>query len=533
MARVNLGELRPTMRGAHSIGDVAPNERLEVTVLLRHNNQAALDALTDKITSGDRSQKPLTREQFTRMFSATNADRALVKQFASDYQLTVVSEDATRSTVQLSGTCEQFERAFGTQLRHFAYPNGTYRGLTEAATIPAALAGVVEGVMGLDNRPVAQTRHVVNHAVKDPMIETRVGPRAKRASTTYFAPNEFAQLYNFPEGDGTGQCVAIIELGGGYRPSDMDAYFAEIELEVPTIVPVSIDHAMNSPGVSADGADGEVALDIQVIGALAQGAKQAVYFAPNTDQGFLDAVAAATYDTINKPSVISISWGAPEVLWTNTAMQAMNRVFQAATALGVTIFAASGDNGSTDGLTDGRQHADFPSSSPYVAACGGTTVLTVGGDMISSESVWNNQATIGGASGGGISTVFELPSWQQGLKVTLTSGAAEPLTMRGTPDLTGNADPNTGYLVLVDGALDVIGGTSAVAPLMAALVARINAVNKKPSGYIHPTMYKGTGSFVNIGEGNNGYYAASKSGWNAATGLGRPDGKKLQALLAQ
>src|SRR5271167_1757501 len=142
MARVNLGDLRPTFQGAHSMGEVDPGERMEVTMLLRHNNQAALDALTEKITAGDRSQKPLTREQFTRMFSATNADRALVKQFASDYQLTVVSEDATRATIQLSGTCAQFEKAFGTQMHHFAYAHGTYRGLTEAATIPESLSSV-------------------------------------------------------------------------------------------------------------------------------------------------------------------------------------------------------------------------------------------------------------------------------------------------------------------------------------------------------------------------------------------------------
>jgi len=530
-----MDDQRATYRGAQATAPTDPGERLEVSVSIRRNNQAQLDELTKKIAAGDRSAATVTRAEFTRRFGATNADRALVKQFASEYGLSVVSEDIPRSTIHLSGTVEQMEKAFGVQMYNFAYAHGTYRGMTETTTIPAALAGVVDAVLGLDTRPVAQTRHMVNHTATAPSAETRVGPRAAKAATTYFAPNEFATLYNFPDSDGAGQCVALIELGGGFQPSDNEAYFAELGLKVPVVDIVSVDHARNSPGVSADGADGEVALDIQVVGALAKGAKIVLYFAPNTDQGFLDAINAAIYDSINKPSVISISWGAPEVLWTRTGMMAMNRAFQAASALGITVFAASGDNGSTDGLSTG-QNADFPSTSPFVAACGGTTVRTVGGEIISSETVWNNQmpgTNQGGATGGGVSSIFALPAWQEGLKVALTAGGTEPLAMRGTPDVTGNADPNTGYLVMVAGVMDVIGGTSAVAPLMAALIARINAANKKSAGFIHPVIYKaGVSHFVNISEGGNGAYAAAKGSWSAATGLGRPDGKKLQALLA-
>ena len=532
MARVNLGEARTSYLGAQVTGPADPDERMEVSVGIRRNNQALLDQITAKMTAGDRSQAPLTREEFTRMFGATNEDRALVKQFASSYGLSVVSEDVPRATIHLAGTVAQMEKAFGVQMHQFAWSHGTYRGMTEAPTVPAALDGVVDAVLGLDTRPIAQTRHIVNRMVESPKIESRVGPKAAKAQTSYFAPQEFATLYNFPDGDGHGECVAIIELGGGYRPQDLRIYFAEMGLKVPHVVSVSVDHARNAPGGNDAGADGEVALDIEVIGCLAQGAKQAVYFAPNTDQGFLDAINAAVYDSINKPSVISISWGAPESLWTSSAMIAMNRAFQAATALGVTIFAASGDNGSTDGMNDGAQHADFPSSSPYVAACGGTSVMATG-ESVTKEVVWDNQVpgtNVGGATGGGISSVFTVPSYQSGLHATLTAGGTVPLTMRGTPDVAGNADPVTGYLVLVDGRMDVIGGTSAVAPLMAALFARINALNKRPAGFIHSAIYKGAESFVPITEGNNGYFAAAKP-WSATTGLGRPDGKKLAALL--
>lgn len=553
-ARVNIGGPRAVYANARATGPTDPEERMEVSMIMRHNNEEALEELAAKIASGDRTVTALSREEFTRMFGATNADRAAVKNFASSHGLMVLSENVARATIHLSGTVSQFEQAFGVHLQNFAYSHGTYRGTLGAPSVPANLQGLLHAVLGLDTRPVAQTRHLVNHAVQAPTLAGKMSARTARSATEtaagatvagtagmtgtakatqepYFAPNEFEKLYNFPAGDGTGQCVAILELGGGYMPADNQNYFSELGLKVPEIVAVSVEHARNNPGGFDDGADGEVALDIQVIGALAQGAKQAVYFAPNTDEGFLNAVNSAVYDSVNKPSVISISWGAPESLWSTAAMEAMNRAFQTATVLGITVFAASGDNGSSDGLADGLAHADFPSSSSFVVACGGTTTVA-NGETVASETVWNRMETGGGATGGGISRIFSLPSYQTGLKVTYTGGKTEPLAMRGTPDISGNADPVTGYLVMVAGKMNVIGGTSAVAPLMAALVARINANVKKPSGFIHPTIYKNAAHFTAITEGNNGAFQAA-AGWAATTGLGRPDGQKLQALLAQ
>jgi kumamolisin len=528
-ARVNITEARLGYQGARATGPADPEERMEVSVAVRRNNQAMLDDLTEKLAAGDRSQPPLTRDEFTRMFGATNADRALVKQFASANGLSVVTEDPARSTVHLSGTVAQMEKAFGVQMHQFAYPSGTYRGISTAASVPAALHGVVEAVLGLDTRPAARTHHRIHKMAQAPEVPGKLGARTAKTQLPYFSPDEFAALYNFPDSTGAGECVALIELGGGYMPSDNTNYFAQLGLQVPTIVPVSVNHAHNNPNGSDSGADGEVALDIQVVGALAQGAKIAVYFAPNTDQGFLNALNAAVYDSINRPSVISISWGAPEALWTRTAMQAMNRAMQAAVAMGITVFAAAGDNGSSDGMSDGLPHADFPSSSPYVVGCGGT-MTQASGTQVARESVWNNMATEGGAAGGAVSAVFALPVYQKGLSVALTAGGAQPLTMRGAPDVTANADPNTGYLVMVNGQMNVIGGTSAVAPLMAALIARINAINGKPSGYIHAAIYKGVSSFVPITSGDNGAYKAATP-WSAATGVGRPFGTKLQALL--
>src|SRR6202011_1072179 len=197
-------------------------------------------------------------------------------------------------------------------------------------------------------------------------------------------------------------------------------------------------------------------------------AKIVVYFAPNTDAGFLDAITTAIHDTTHKPSVISISWGGPESSWTAQAMTAMDDAFQAAASLGITVCVASGDNGSSDGVAGGGDHVDFPASSSFVLACGGTSLRTQQG-AIASETVWNNGAG-GGASGGGISSVFALPAWQKGLSARKGNGASIPRTMRGVPDVAGDADPATGYNVRVDGSDTVIGGTSAVAPLWAALI---------------------------------------------------------------
>ena len=159
----------------------------------------------------------------------------------------------------------------------------------------------------------------------------------------------------------------MIELGGGYRPADLDAYFKSLGLTTPVVTAVSVDHLQNTPTGDANGPDGEVMLDIEVIGAIAPQAKIAVYFAPNTDAGFLDAITTAIHDTTNQPSVISISWGGAESTWTSQAMTAMDEAFQAAAALGITVCAASGDNGSSDAVSDGGDHVDFPASSPFVA----------------------------------------------------------------------------------------------------------------------------------------------------------------------
>jgi len=362
------------------------------------------------------------------------------------------------------------------------------------------------------------------------MPQHGIGIQPHAGARDSFTPPDLAKLYNFPTGlDGSGQCIGIIELGGGSRSADIKAYFQKLGLPVPQVKTVSVDGGANDPS-TADSADGEVMLDIEVAAAIAPKALIAVYFAPNTDKGFLDAVTLAVHDTTNKPSVISISWGGPESNWTEQAMTSFDQALQTAAALGVTVCCASGDNGSGDGVGDGMAHVDFPASSPFALGCGGTK-LTAAGTTIASEVVWN-ESSDSSATGGGISDFFPVPAYQS---ATGIPGSANPggAKGRGVPDVSGDADPVTGYQIRVDGQELVFGGTSAVAPLWAGLIALMNQKLGHPVGFLNPLLYGSlvdTDALRDITSGSNGVYAA-KSGWDPCTGWGSPDGTELLKAL--
>ncbi len=514
------GSDRKPLPGARSVGAADPSERLEVSVLLRRRAGAALADRVSRLAAGAAPDGHLGREDFARQFGADPADLAAVRTFATAHGLTVVQEDAGRRTVVLAGTVAQFGAAFGVKLERFEHEGGSYRGRTGPIALPDALHGVVEAVLGLDNRPQAEPHFRVR--------DQGNAPARKPAGATSFTPPQLAAVYDFPQGTGQGACIGIIELGGGYRPADLQAYFKALGVPLPKVSTVSVDHGQNQPTGTANGPDGEVMLDIEVAGAVAPAAAIAVYFAPNTDAGFLDAVTTAIHDAGNKPSVISISWGSAESTWTQQAMNAFDQAFQAAAAMGITVCVAAGDNGSSDGVNDGANHVDFPASSPHALACGGTSLKTANG-KIAAEVVWNDGAH-GGAGGGGVSDVFALPAWQQGLKVANGSGKAGALPRRGVPDVCADADPQTGYDVRVDGTDATFGGTSAVAPLWAGLIARINAAKGTPAGFIHPRIYRNPTAFNDVTQGNNGSFSAA-GGWDACTGLGSPDGKKLSQVV--
>lgn len=515
------GSERQPVRGARLIQNSHPDQTIEVSIRLRSKAESQREELKSALEKP--GFKHMSRTQFENTHGAEPADLAKIKKFAQEYDLKVqeTGTELARRTVVLSGTVANLQKAFNVELKEYSYPNGNFRGRTGVISVPSEYADIITGVFGLDNRPQAEP-----HFRRLP--ETPGHKHKTTTPTVSYDPNEVAKIYDYPPGDGSGQCIGIIELGGGFRLDDLNNYFSSLNLKQPQVIAVSVDGGTNSP-TTPDSADGEVMLDIEVAGAIAPAAKIVVYFTPNTDRGFLDAVTTAVHDSTNQPSVISISWGSAESQWTTQALTNMDEAFQSAAAVGVTVCVAAGDNGSSDGINDGQNHVDFPASSPFVLACGGST-LQAPNDKIVNEVVWNDLSTDEGATGGGVSDVFPLPAYQNGFDVPEPTDQAGG---RGVPDVAGDADPNTGYNILVDGESTVIGGTSAVAPLWAALVALINEDTGKPIGYLNPLIYNQAvenSGFHDITEGNNGAFSAA-DGWDPCTGLGSPDGAKLMGAL--
>jgi kumamolisin len=516
------GSERQPLPGATRTRPCDPEETVQATVVLRARHH--VKPLEELIASGER----LTRSEYEARYGADPKDVEQVEEFARTHGLKVSAVNLGARTVLLSGTAAAFTKAFQVDLAHYESPQGAYRGRTGSINIPAHLLGVIVAVQGLDNRPQARPHFRLRSTARHSGTT-----HAQASNAVSYTPLQVAGLYDFPAGaNGQGQAIGIIELGGGYTQSDLNTYFSGLGISpAPTVSAVSVDGAQNQPTGSASGPDAEVMLDIEVAGSVAPGAKIVVYFAPNTTAGFLDAINQAVEDKQNKPSVISISWGGPESTWTAQSLQSYNSALQAAAAVGVTVCVASGDDGSTDGVTDGLQHVDFPASSPYALACGGTH-LVGSGTTISDEQVWNDLPS-DGATGGGVSATFPLPTWQAAAHVPPSVNPGS-FVGRGLPDVAGDADPYTGYQVEVDGSSTVVGGTSAVAPLWAGLIAGFNSELKTSVGYFNPTLYQQvaakTGTFHDITSGNNGDYKAGP-GWDACTGWGSPNGAAiLQAL---
>ncbi len=487
-------------------GDVPADEQIEISVYLKPQHVAA----------------PGEAEHPREALRAARAERhrddiKLITDFAAEQGLTVVSVEPGRRLVKLSGSAAKLQAAFRVDLGHFHDGKNRFRARTGVLSMPEDVAAIVESVLGLDTRPQASPRL------------TRMNDAAALPG---YLPNQVGAFYGFPTTvTGAGQCIALIELGGGFTPADTETAFKSMGLPPPQVIAVAVDGGANKP-TPDDGADGEVALDIQVAGGVAPGAKIVVYFAPNTDAGFADAITQAAQDSTNKPSVISISWGSAESNWTAQAMQTMTSALQDAASVNVSVFVAAGDNLATDSVTDGKAHVDFPASSPWAIGCGGTNITVANGE-ITAETVWNDGTT---GTGGGISDVYPVPSFQESAK--LPGSVNDGHAGRGVPDVAGDAAPGTGYDIVVNGQMGVVGGTSAVAPLWAGLTALINQAAAKPVGFFLPTLYANPSLLREITTGSNkatgsavGYSAGP--GWNACAGLGVPIGQAIFNALTQ
>ena len=510
------GSDRSPVPGARPVGPVEPQEQIELTLLLRRRTK-----LPDEVVEGGQA---LTSAEFAARYGSDPGDVERVRTALERYGVQVLASDPASRRVTVAGPADALATAFGTSLAQVVSTNPvtgqplSHRQRQGQLQVPADVDGVVLAVLGMDDRPQADIR--LRLAAADAQVS--------------YTPPQLGTVYRFPPGtDGSGQILAIVELGGGFDSADLTAYFAGLALPTPSVTAVGVDGATNRPGQDPTGADAEVLLDIETAGALAPGARQLVYFVPNTDRGFLDAVATATHASPT-PTAISISWGGPEDGWTAQARTALDQALADAAALGVTVCVAAGDGGSSDGQPDRQPHVDFPAGSPHALACGGTSLdADAGTGTVTTETVWNDGPG-GGATGGGVSTVFGLPSWQANVAVPARPGGG---TGRGVPDVAADADPATGYRVRIDGQPTVVGGTSAVAPLWAALVCRLaQGLGRRP-GLLQPLLYAtaaaGTSpaGFRDITSGNNGDYSAGP-GWDACTGLGVPVGTALLTALS-
>jgi PKD repeat protein len=434
-----------------------------------------------------------------------------ITSYCNEYNLNVMKDGLF--TLKVSGNTKDLSNALVAHLHKYTENDYIYYASNTSIQLPTKFSGVVDNILGINTKKIAhpyfhRSNIIVNNSLKEDTNVSLIEPHA----STVFTPLQVATLYNYPTGlDGTGQKIGIIELGGGYLLSDMKQYLSDLGISgTPNITDVSVDGATNNPSDRSSSI--EVVLDIQVIMALVPKASLFVYFASNTDQGFYDAISQA----INTCNIVSISWGAPEAYWYSSTLTTFNNLFQYGTMTkNVTIFVASGDNGSSDGLTG--NNVDFPASSPYSVGCGGTSLQTTNNTTISQEITWTG-------SGGGVSNVFAKPNYQSNVTFPLNN-------KRGVPDVSGSAEPNRGYILYssIEGGNIVVGGTSAVSPLWSGLIAMLNQSLGHSIGFLQTILYNNN-ICRDIIQGTNGTYVASIN-WDPCTGWGSPNGQALLNLL--
>ena len=528
------GSDRVALPGARALGPTNPHTSIEVLLKLRGKKE--LPELAG------RPSTTMTREELAATYGASEEDLDAVVRAFQRFGLTKVQADPATRSVRLSGTVTQMENAFQVKLFDYAHPSGNYRGRVGRVHVPAEVQGIVQGVFGLDDRRVARRR-------RHPISDTAHAKAISSAPSSWYTPAQLASHYNFPPGDGSGQTVGLLEFGGGYFASDLQHFCTLAGVSVPKVVTISTDGTSTS---AKDGAEGEVMLDVEVVAGICPKATIAIYFAQFTEQGWITVLDAAMQDKTNNPGVLSVSWGFAEDadIWTNQAMTQVNETLKEAALLGITVCVAAGDDGSSDAISDGHAHADFPSSSPYVLAVGGTTIPVKGGTQ--PDICWKEgdglRADQGGSTGGGVSAVFPRPNWQEG--VTIKSVNPGAIVGRCVPDIAANADWNASpYLLVVDGGAQPNGGTSAATPLWASLVTLINGARGagKRIGYLTPLLYQTTSGGVGgptIGQagctdvvsGNNvtdkiGGYSATPA-YDAVSGWGTPNGAELLKAVA-
>ena len=532
-------KLPPLARRSRAAVDLSKRE--EVTLVVRsRGSEKEWRSLVAELTSGPpAARRYLTRAELARRWGASAEDIEAVRKFAVGQRLKVVSADAVRRCVVVSGTLEQLSRAFEVKFHAVDHPLGTFRSHRQAPRVAASIHPLLECILGLDTLPAGQP-----HAVPS---EKGSGMDREALLKAYAIP---------PNLHGNGQRVAIIELGGGFYKSDLVAYFGQFGLRPPKVKIRSINGAKNMPAprpmiqkffesfpnVSGSRAEinwvmwtFETVTDITMAGTIAPEAEILLVQTTNNDQGQYQAFSSIITDAKNRSSVISCSWGGSESGKKPALMRALNRWFETAAVLGMTICCSSGDSGNgtlSPGAPQNTFTVQFPATSPQVLACGGTTLHPEAG----TEVAWIQKRGSGSmASGGGFSTVFPLPPWQKAAGINpadwIPSGIQSG-TGRAIPDVAAKANSQPGYCVVVGGQQVPCCGTSASAPLWAGVIAILNEGLGVPVGSLNVPFYDGSlkTALRDIVSGNTGAFAAC-TGWDACTGWGSPHGVKLLQQL--
>ncbi|GLG00156.1 pseudomonapepsin [Alicyclobacillus hesperidum subsp. aegles] len=498
--RVVVASVEPQAKhGARIVGELAGNAPMHVAIGLKLRNQAALQQLIGELYNPSSKQYGhyLTPQQFRQEFAPSASEVEAVSTYLRQYGLKVQSDSHNNLVLDVKGTATQMEHAFSIHEHQYQEGSFDFYAPSQMGTLPASIAEYVSGVVGLGEEPM--TGHLT---VTKRSASATGGYTPAQIQTAY----DYKRLYS--SWAGRGQTIAIV-TSGSVNVSDVDAFDSAFGLPNPLIRQRVIDGTSTAPG-------DETTLDCEWSHAIAPTASLAVYEAATPDAAaFIDAFNQVASD--DGAHVVTTSWGAPESQTPSSTIDAEHSIFEEMAAQGQSVFAAAGDSGSSDGLAG--NHVDYPSSDPYVTACGGTTLDIASDGERLSESAWTD-------GGGGQSAIFGQPSWQYGPGVPETGA-------RQTADIALNANPATGYDFYYEGTWEIAGGTSFVAPEMAATFALIDQSRalkgKPPVGLADIGIYAMARNasyrnfaFHDVTSGNNGAYAAGV-GYDHPTGWGSID----------
>jgi subtilase family serine protease len=512
------------LRSASYLGEVDGAESVKLAVVLRARNQIALDDFLKRVQDPQDAEfhKFLSPAQFAERFGPTDADVKSVTDHFVRYGVRVAGVHPNHLVVDLEGSAAQVEDAVQVRMQNYRLESGRVaRSMSSDPLLPADVATKIHAVAGLNN-----------FVVRRPHVAHAKGMRALDPRGTvgdFLTPAKIKSAYSLDTvaQTGTGETIALFELDG-YTASDVTAYATYFSLPAPNLQNVLVD---GYSGAAGNGAI-EVTLDIQLALAIAPAAKVMVYEGPNTDTGVLDTYSKIASD--NLAPTVSSSWGSAEDENTSTFLNAENTIFQQMAAQGQSMFAASGDNGAYDDASHPTTlSVDDPSSQPYVTGVGGTTLLLTTANSYHLETAWGSN---GSGGGGGVSHVWSIPSWQVSVG---TSSNGESTTKRMVPDVSLDANPNTGYPVYMasGGGWELVGGTSCAAPMWAAFFALVNqkrvADGHARIGQANPAIYSVAKStqyplaFHDVNDGSTNLAYAASEDYDLATGWGSFNGSGL------